>query len=292
MGWFSFKRKSKIRRYKKRKRTKVALVLSGGAGRGIGHIGAIKVFDKYGIDFDMVIGTSAGSLVGACYASGLSGVEMEKIVGGLKVKDITGKKPFFLPSSTSTLEDTIGKILGGEKVFSELNKPFVAVATNIKTGKEVRITSGSVSRAVASSCAVPAYFKPVVWDDKVLVDGGLVNSVPIDVAKNMGADYVIAVDVNATRGDGTDKIKLGSIISSTIGIMLKKNAKSYLEFADYCIFPNLKEFKSTNFENVQLMIDEGERATEEHIQEIIEILNKKPKKKGLLCNVSTEIEFI
>lgn len=292
MGWFSFKKEKKIRKFKKRKRTKIALVLSGGAGRGIGHIGAIKTFDKYGITFDMVVGTSAGSLVGACYASGLTGSEMEEIVKSLKVKDITGKKTFFLPSSTSTLEDTISRIMGGEKVFSELSKPFVAVATNIRTGREVRITSGSVSKAVASSCAVPAYFKPVIWDEKALVDGGLVNSVPIDVAKNMGADYVIAVDVNATRGDGTEKMKLGSIISSTIGIMLKKNARSYLEFADYCICPNLKDFKSTNFDNVQAMIDEGSRATEEHIREIIEILNKKPKKKGLLCNVSTDIEFI
>ena len=125
-----------------------------------------------------------------------------------------------------------------------------------------------------------------------LVDGGLVNSVPIDVARNLGADYVIAVDVNSTRGDGTEKIKLGSIISSTIGIMLKKNAKSFLDFADYCIFPNLKEYKSTNFDNVQAMIDEGERATEEYIREIIEILNKKPKKKGLLCNTNSDVEFI
>ena len=292
MGWFNFRKVKKIKKFKKRRRTKIALVLSGGAGRGIGHIGAIKAFEKHGVTFDMVVGTSAGSLVGACYANGLSGVEMEKIVSGLKVKDITGKKPFFLPSSTATLEDTISKILGGEKVFSELKKPFVAVSTNLKTGREVRITSGSVSRAVASSCAVPAYFKPVIWEDKALVDGGLVNSVPIDVARNMGADYVIAVDVNSTRGDGTEKIKLGSIISSTIGIMLKKNAKSFLEFADFCIFPNLKEYKSTNFDNVQLMIDEGERATEEYMQEIIAILNKKPKKKGILCNVPTDIEFI
>ena len=292
MGWFGFGLRKRNKKFKKRRKTKLALVLSGGAGRGIGHIGAIKAFQKHGIEFDMVIGTSAGSLVGACYASGISGIEMEEVVNRLKISDITGKKPFFLPSSTSALEETVSKILGGEKVFSELKKPFVAVATNLRTGKEVRIGSGSVARAVASSCAVPAYFKPVKWDDKVLVDGGLVNSVPIDVARNMGADYVIAVDVNATRGDGTEKLKLGSIISSTIGIMLKKNAKSYLEFADFCIFPKLKEYKSTRLDNAQAMIDEGERATEEHIQEIIEILNKKPKKKGLLCNTNTEVEFI
>ena len=153
MGWFKRKKEFK---YKKRRKTKLALVLSGGAGRGIGHIGAIKAFEKMGIEFDIVVGTSAGSAVGALYAYGFKSDEMEQIVSQLKVSDIKGSKAFFLPSSTKSLEDTISKAMGGEKVFSELKKPFVAVATNIKTGKEVRIGSGSVSRAVASSCAVPA----------------------------------------------------------------------------------------------------------------------------------------
>ena len=288
MGWFS---RNKELKYKKRRKTKIALVLSGGAGRGIGHIGAIKAFEKIGIEFDIVVGTSAGSAVGALYANGFSSNEMEQVVSQLKLSDIKGSRPFFLPTSTKALEETMSRVLGGDKVFSDLKKQFVAIATNLKTGKEVRIGSGSVSKAVASSCAVPAYFKPVAWGDKVLVDGGLVNSVPIDVAKKMGADYVIAVDVNGTRGDGTEKIKLGSIISSTIGIMLKKNAKSYLELADYCIFPKLKDYKSTKLDNAQAMIDEGERATLEHAQDIIKILNKKPRIKNNICNES-EIEYI
>lgn len=288
MGWF---RKNKEEKYKKRKNTKIALVLSGGAGRGIGHIGAIKAFEKMGIEFDMVVGTSAGSAVGALYALGFTANEMEQVVSQLKLSDIKGSRPFFLPTTTKALEETMSRVMGGEKVFSELKKPFIAVATNLKTGKEVRIGSGSVSKAVASSCAVPAYFKPITWDDKVLVDGGLVNSVPIDVARTMGADYVIAVDVNATRGDGVEKIKLGSIISSTIGIMLKKNAKSYLNLADFCIFPKLKEFKSTKLDDAQAMIDEGERATLEHQQEIIKILNKRPRKRGEICDTG-DVEFI
>lgn len=290
MGWFKFKNKEK--KYKKRRKTKIALVLSGGAGRGIGHIGAIKAFEQMGIEFDMVVGTSAGSAVGAMYASGFSASEMEQVVQTLKVSDIKGKnKLFFLPSSTKALEDTVNNVLGGEKVFSELKKPFIAVATNLKTGNEVRLGSGSVARAVAASCAVPAYFKPVEWEDKMLVDGGLVNSVPIDVARSMGADYVVAVDVNGTRGDGTEKFKLGNIISSTIGIMLKKNARSYLEYADICIFPKLKEFKSTKLDNFEGMIKEGERATLELKDEIINILNKKPKKKGIICQ-GVEIERV
>lgn len=288
MGWF---KRSKELKYKKRRKTKLALVLSGGAGRGIGHIGVIKALEKMGIECDMIVGTSAGSAVGAMYAYGYNSNQMEQIVSSLKISDIKGGRPFFLPANIRALEETVSKIMGGEKVFSELKKPFCAIATNLKTGNEVRITSGSVSKAVSASCAVPAYFRPVEWGDKVLVDGGLVNSVPINVAKKMGADYVIAVDVNGTRGDGTDKIKLGSIISSTIGIMLKKNAKSYLELADFCIFPRLKDFKSTKLDNYQAMIDEGERATLEVRDEIIKILNKKPKKKEIIWE-SSEIEYI
>lgn len=280
MLWFNRKKELK---YKKRKRTKIGLVLSGGAGRGVGHIGVIKAFECMGVEFDIVVGTSAGSVVGALYAYGYNSAQMTEVLNKIKISDIRGSKKFFFPSSTSALEETINRVLGGNKVFSDLKKPFVAVATNIKTGNEVRLGSGSVAKAVASSCAVPGYFKPVIWDDKVLVDGGLVNSVPIDVAKELGADYVIAVDVNATRGGGTEKLKITSILSSTIGIMLKKNAVSHLELADVCVFPNLKEFKSTKLDGIAEMIAEGERAVLEKREEIIKILNKKPKKKGFVC---------
>lgn len=288
MGWFNKKRELK---YKKRRRTKLGLVLSGGAGRGIGHIGVVKAFEDMGISFDIVVGTSAGSVVGALYAYGYTSANMQEALNNIKLSDIRGSKKFFLPSSTSALEETINRIMGGSKVFSDLKKPFIAIATNLKTGKEVRLGSGSVARAVASSCAVPGYFKPVIWEDKMLVDGGLVNSVPIDVAKELGADYVVAVDVNSTRGEGTEKFKITSILSSTIGIMLKKNAVSHLDLADVFICPNLKEFKSTKLDNVEAMIAEGERAVSERREEIIKILNKKPKKKGCVCK-REDVEYV
>lgn len=288
MGWFGRNKKLK---FKKRKRYKYGLVLSGGAGRGIGHIGVIKAFESLGISFDVISGTSAGSVVGAMYASGMTSVDMQAELSKLKLSDIRGSKKFFLPSSTKALEDTVNRIMGGVKVFSELKKPFIAVATNIKTGKEVRLGSGSVAKAVAASCAVPGYFKPVIWEDKVLVDGGLVNTVPVDVCKELGADYVIAVDVNETRGGGTDKIKLTSILSSTIGIMLKKNALSHLDLADFCIFPKLKDFKSTKLDDADAMIQEGERAVLENKEVIIKILNKKPKIKGFVCK-KLDVEYV
>ncbi len=291
MGLFSFFKKKELK-FKKRKGVKIGLALSGGAGRGIGHIGVIKAFEKLGIDFDIVAGTSAGSFVGAMYAYGWTGDMMEDTLKTLKTKDIKSGKFKFMPSDTATLVNTIDKIMGGQKVFSDLKKPFVAVATNLKTGREVWIESGSVSKAVASSCAVPGAFKPVVWEDKLLCDGGLVNSLPVNVCREMGADYVIAVDVNFTRGDGKEEIKgIGDIINSTIGIMLKSNAKSYLDLADYLLTPNLTRFKSTALDGAPEMIAEGESVVIEAKDEIIKILNAKPKKRGEIWQ-KADIEHI
>ena len=291
MGIFSKLKKSKEVKFKRRKNVKIGLALSGGATRGIGHIGVIKAFESLGVEFDVIAGTSAGSFVGALYANGWSSSDMIEALKTLKAKDIKSGKIKFLPSSTDTMIETIDRLMGGQKVFSDLKKRFIAVGTNLKTGKEVWIESGSVSKAVASSCAVPGAFKPVQWDDKILCDGGLVNSVPINVCRDMGADYVIAVDVNKTRGDGREINGIGDILNATVGIMLKSNATSYLDMADYVLAPQLSKFKSTALENAEEMIAEGERVVMEAKEEIIKILNAKPKKrKGEW--VKTEIEHI
>ena len=277
--------------FKRRKNVKIGLALSGGASRGIGHVGVIKAFEEMGVEFDVIAGTSAGSFVGAMYAYGWDSAKMIDALSTLKEKDIKKSNWFILPSSTDTMIDTIEKLMGGQKVFSDLKKRFVAVATNLKTGKEVRIESGSVAKAVACSCAVPGAFKPVAWDDKLLCDGGLVNSVPVNVCREMGADYVIAVDVNMTRGDGREINGIGDILNSTIGIMLKSNATSYLNLADFVLAPELKSFKSSKLDNAIDMVREGERVVNEHRDEIIAILNAKPKKKDIVW-VQREVERI
>ena len=121
MGLFWFKKKKKLF-FKRRKKYKYGLVLSGGAGRGVGHIGVIKAFEDLGVNFDIIVGTSAGSVVGALYASGKTSAEMIEELKKIKISDIRGSKKFFLPSSTKALEETVNRVLGGEKVFSELNK--------------------------------------------------------------------------------------------------------------------------------------------------------------------------
>lgn len=292
MKLFWWKKKSNEIVYKKRKKIKLGLALSGGGARGIGHIGVIKAFEKLGVEFDVITGTSAGSFVGALYAYGWTSGQMEEALSGLSVKDIKGKGFAFWPSSTNSLIETVERLMGGQKVFSDLKKQFVAVSTNLKTGKEVWIESGSIAKAIACSCAVPGAFKPVVWDDKILCDGGLVNSVPVNVCKALGADVVVAVDVNSTRGDGKDIKGITDILSSTIGIMLKSNATSYLDMADIVLSPNLKKFRSSKLVGeAKEMIAEGENVVMSRKDEIIKLLNQKPRKNKVQW-IQKDVEHI
>ena len=263
----------------KNKKVKIGLALGGGGARGFAHLGAIKAFEEYGLKFDYIAGTSAGSIVGAFYALGWDSYDMEKAVLGLDVKDIKKSKFPLFASSTETLQNTINRLMGEEKVFSDLKKKFVAVAVNVKTGREVRIESGSVAKACAASASVPAVFKPVDWGDKTLIDGGVLNVVPADIPRELGCDYVIAVDVNKTRGEGTEVIKTLNILSSSLGILMKTNVLASLEQADVVIKPNLKEFSSSKLDGAGEMIIEGERATMAMKEEIIKTLKKKSLKK-------------
>jgi len=173
----------------------VGLVLSGGAVRGIAHIGVLEVLEEAGIRPNVVAGTSAGSLVGALYCAGLSAAEIEAEALELswnKIGRVT--RPRLGWFDATRLEERINELIGG-RTFAELEIPFAAVAADILTGEEVVLREGSVARAVRASCSVPGIFTPVVQGKRLLVDGGLLNNLPVSVAREMGADYVIAVDL-------------------------------------------------------------------------------------------------
>jgi len=274
--WF-FKKKKEGAIVKKK--NKIGLALGGGSARGIGHIGVIKALNELGIEPDFVCGTSVGSIIGSLVALGFSGEKLEEVAIGLKQSDIIKKNVFFTPSSTDTLEATLLKIYGKDIVFSELNKPFAAVAVNLKNGEEVRIESGSVARACCASSAIPGIFKPVVYRGMHLVDGGLANNVPADVVREMGANIVIAVDVNPLRGKGTESLKLTKVLSQMVGVMMQKNIDAKLRFADIVIIPNLGEFPSNKMSNTKEMIKRGYDAVMEKKDEILKLLRKKPRIK-------------
>ena len=260
---------------KKHKKVKVGLALGGGASRGIAHIGAIKAFEENNIEFDFIAGTSVGSIIGAMYAGGKSADEMFEVAKSLKVKDIR-KSKFFMPSKTTGIEEMIIENLGDIDV-SALKKPYCAVVVDLISAREVVITKGKLSKAVAGSCAIPGVFNPVEFENMHLVDGGLQNNIPSDIPRHFGCDYVIAIDVNSTRGGGTDSLKLVDVLKATIGIMSKSNCIKGYSDADLVIKPSMKKYKSTKLDEVEQMFAEGYQAAIDNIPKILSIISKKPK---------------
>ncbi|MFA5031614.1 MAG: patatin-like phospholipase family protein [bacterium] len=177
---------------------KVGLVLGSGVAKGLAHIGVLKAIDKQKIPIDFIAGTSIGALIGAMYASGISGEEIEEIALNIDIKKTLA---LFTPTmSYSGLIDGqrvinfIESIIGRQNI-EDLRIPFAAISSNIVTGEEIVITKGSLLNALRASISIPGIFTPVEYNQKLLVDGGLVNPVPVSAVLKMGADIVIAVNV-------------------------------------------------------------------------------------------------
>lgn len=265
---------------KKQKVKKIGLALGGGGARGFTHLGALKAFEENGIKFDYVAGTSAGSLVGAFLCAGFSADQIIDFAKTLKFKDIKTNKITFMPSSTEGIENVIKQNLGDIN-FKDLKTPFCAVAVDIKSGKEVNIKSGNLSKAVAGSCAVPGVFNPVDFGNFRLMDGGLQNTIPSDVVKAMGADAVIAIDVNPNRGFGTDSTKYLDIIMASIRILMKSNAVKGKLYADIILEPDTKKFKSTKLEGVAEMIQLGYDCAMEKMDDIKNLIYGPSKQRKI-----------
>lgn len=238
---------------------KVALVLGGGAVRGFAHIGVIKTLEAHGIVPDMVVGTSAGSVVGALYAGGYSGFELQKIAFQLE-QDSVGD--WVLPDrgfiKGEMLQNFINKALQNRPI-ERLNKTFAAVTTELQTGEMAVFRRGNTGMAVRASSSIPGVFQPVSIGGKEYVDGGLVSPIPVRAARGMGADIVIAVDIsgkpkNVRLNDTIDIfLQAFSIMGQTIG-------RYELGEADVVIRPQTGTIGATEFDQKHLAIMEGEKA--------------------------------
>lgn len=258
------------------RKVKIGVAFGGGGARGFTHLGVIKAFEEFGLKFDFIAGTSAGSLVGAFYANGYSYKQMYDIVKNIKEKDIRRNLIPFTPSKLDGVEEIIINNLGDINI-EQLKTPFAAVAVDIKSTKEIVLAKGNLTKAILGSCAVPGVFQPVLYNDMILCDGGLQNTIPSDVPRYFGCDYVIAVDVNKSRTYGTDSTKLFDVLSCSIRILMKSNAvRGYVD-ADLVIAPETKRFKSTKTDGMDEMIEEGYKATIDSMPKIIQIFNKKRK---------------
>ncbi|OYV73233.1 MAG: hypothetical protein B7Z74_04255, partial [Deltaproteobacteria bacterium 21-66-5] len=179
-----------------RKAVKVAVVLGAGAAKGFAHVGVLKVLEANHVPVHMIVGTSVGSFVGSLYAYGYSAYDLQKIAMGLEkgeLADWTVPDNGFVKGEK--LEAYVNRMIRGT-TMEKLRTPFYAVATDIGSGQEMVFGKGNTGLAVRASCSIPGVFRPVRIGDRTYVDGGVVSPVAVDVARRMGADVVIAVDIS------------------------------------------------------------------------------------------------
>jgi NTE family protein len=294
---------------------KVALVLSGGGARGIAHIGVLKVLDELDVKIDFITGTSMGAVIGALYAQGYSGKEIEEIILNKHFQDLLddgisrenlyiGEKRW-LPNSNLffELDDNLlpslpKSIIIGNRLtnnffnyyfpsikldsFDELPIPFRAVATNIVTGKLKIFDSGNLHEAVRASMSVPSIIAPFRLDKKLYVDGGVRANFPTEIAKENGCDIIIGVRVNTGLKEESQLNTLLQIYDQTLNISINDNVITSTEFCDILITPDLESVSTFNFKNRLEIIKQGENAAKENIIE----LDKLPKNKK---NIKHEI---
>ncbi len=278
-------------------RPKIGLVLGGGGARGMAHIGVLKVMHELRIPVDYVTGTSMGSIVGGTFASGVGAAEMEAKV--LKIdwdavlddqvrrENITQRRkddartPLFRPEfgvRNGALQLPAGAIYGqklailladltattpGRQEFDQLPTPFRAVATDLETGEMVVFERGYLRQAMRASMSVPGAFDPVDMDGRIMVDGGLVRNVPVDIARKMGAEVVIAIDVGALNRARTELTSLPAVLDQMVNISIRRNADESLASLterDVKIVPDLGDIGSASFNRAADAIAVGEKA--------------------------------
>ena len=256
---------------------KIGLALSSGAARGLAHIGVLEVLEKEGIPIDMIAGASMGALIGALYAQGRGVNEIKNLAMGLGSKRFALWADLALSKTGLIKGRKINQVLRsiiGDIKFRDLRIPFVCVATDIMTGEEVVINQGSVLEGVRASGSIPVILAAVKWGNRYLVDGGLVNPVPVSVLKEMGADFIIAVNVIPTvrdRVQQVEKIKepnIFSVIMQTIYIASYRAVRSSLDGADVIIQPQVTPIGHFDFHRAQECILQGALATQGSILEI------------------------
>lgn len=238
---------------------RIALVLGGGAAKGFAHIGVIKVLEAQSIKADIVAGTSVGSLVAALHGSGLDGFELQRLALEMKESMVSDwslpDRGFFRGEA---LQDYINRAVHN-KTIEQLTRKVAIVATDLRSGHEVVFERGDTGLAVRASSSVPGVFQPARIGGREYVDGGLVSPVPVKVARRLGADLVIAVDISTRPGDRPVRDTVDMLLRTFV-IMGNALADIELRDADVVIRPETSGLSVTDFESRHLAILEGERA--------------------------------
>lgn len=287
-------------------RPRVAVVLSGGGAKGVAHISALKVIEEVGIPVDYVVGTSMGSIIGGLYATGYSPEQLDSLVRSQDWEWLLSDKPRrdyrtlteqenegrYILSVPMMREGTLQKpesLSRGQNIgdmfaaltvgyhdsidFRRLPVPFACIATDITDGSEVILDRGVLAEAMRASMAIPGVFSPVRKDGKILVDGGLVNNFPVDVARNMGADIVIGVDVQEGLHKADRLNNLPEIISQVVDIACKNKYDENLRQTDAYIKVNVNGYSAASFSSaaIDTLLLRGQQAADRCRDQLLEI---------------------
>jgi NTE family protein len=249
--------------------------LGGGAARGFAHIGVIKALESQGIFPNLVVGTSAGSVIAALYASGYRGTELQKIAMSLDEAAITD---WALPFSGrfggmikgDALQAMVNRLVKNQTI-ENMPMPLGIVGTDLQTGNGILFQRGDTGQAVRASCSIPGIFQPTIIQGREYVDGGLVSPVPVRYAKQMGADIVIAVNISTEPSSQDSSGSLGILLHTT-SIMGKSINTFELDLAQVVIQPELKGMRGTDFKSRNAAILAGEESAMKQISQIKNLL--------------------
>ncbi|OIP70243.1 hypothetical protein AUK42_04335 [Candidatus Atribacteria bacterium CG2_30_33_13] len=288
-----------------KEKLKVGLALGGGGARGLAHIGVLKVLKRENIPIDLIVGTSMGAIIGAAYALKKDISTLEKIaekyskIGEFNINLSFSEKekedkPYFIKKMSDFLKkgyilnlelrrkylndgEGLKKIINdlvGDKVFADTKIPFAAVAADLIKGEKVILNQGKLFNALLASASIPGIFPPIILEGKILVDGGIVDVVPIEAARSLGANFIIAVNVSPTLKKRFEFSNAVEILFRSDSITSNELIKLQLSFADLVITPKVERFHWSNFSKPEKCIREGEIAA----QNVLSELKKKLKR--------------
>lgn len=246
----------------------IALVLGGGGVKGFAHVGVIKVLESHGIKPSIVVGTSAGSFVGALYASGMNAYTLQSVALGMQEADI---RDLTLSSQGFLIGDKLQQYVNTQvnnKAIHQFPIRFAAVATDLESGEKVAFNYGNAGQAVRASCSIPNVFLPTRIGKRQFVDGGLVSPVPVLTAREMGADVVIAVDISAKPRTGAGAMGWWGLLDQSINILSQQAIRAELARADVVIQPSVQHADALNLDQRHEFLLEGEKVAQKLVPKI------------------------
>ena len=253
---------------------KIGLALGSGAARGFAHIGVIKVLEENDIPIDFVAGSSIGAVVGALFCAGTPLDWVIKLLGCLEnrhIIDVSISKRGLIEGKK--IEELLRFILK-KKTFEQLDVPLAIVSTDLGKGEKVVFSKGEIVSAIRASISIPGIFPPVVYGERILVDGGVMDRVPAGVVRAMGADIVIGIDVGFRLGEEFRPKNTFDIIIQTIGIMEIQAAKRKIDKCDVIIAPDVRNISPFSISDAQECVKKGIEKAEENIEKIKKILSR------------------